>query len=448
MVDVRSIAENLLRMVERSGADEGEAYVRASHGMNLSLRDQEIDRLRTSRTAGYGLRVILDGRVGFVHSSDFAERSMEDTVARAVNLARISEPDEANALSDPSGETPSVEIEDPDFEAIPFERKLDLLKDVETLSFACDPAISAVEYLGYSDSAASVALANTRGLMRVGRSTRYAVSVSVVAEAGDEVETGGEESESRFFGDLFTPSEMASRACSRAVSLLGGKPVATQTVPVVFDCSVAYALLRHFFEMINGSRVAEGVSVLKDRLGDRIASPLVGIVDDPTIDGGMGSRSFDGEGTPTSRTEVLRDGVLDSFLFDTRSARKAGSATTGNAVRSGFRDLPGVGSTNFILQKGTTSPEEMLASTDRGLWVKNLAGWWVGINSATGDFSSGARGLWIENGQVVHPVKNVTIASNILDMLGAVDAVGDDLEIRFPTIGPSFRVSEMRLGGV
>jgi PmbA protein len=145
---------------------------------------------------------------------------------------------------------------------------------------------------------------------------------------------------------------------------------------------------------------------------------------------------------------VLRDGVLDSFLFDTRSARKAGSATTGNAVRSGFRDLPGVGSTNFILQKGTTSPEEMLASTDRGLWVKNLAGWWVGINSATGDFSSGARGLWIENGQVVHPVKNVTIASNILDMLGAVDAVGDDLEIRFPTIGPSFRVSEMRLGGV
>jgi PmbA protein len=269
-----------------------------------------------------------------------------------------------------------------------------------------------------------------------------------VAERDGDVETGGEWSEARFFEDLDPPSRLASRACWRATSLLGGKAVPTQTVPVIFDRNTGFAPLTHFFAMVNGMNIADGISMLEGRIGETIASPLVTVADDPTVDRAVGSRSFDAEGTPCSRTVIVDGGTLKAFLFDSKAGKKAGYASTGNARRGGFRRLPAVGRTNLIIEAGQTPPEEIVASTGTGLWVFSLAGWWVGINPSTGGFSSGAKGLWIENGQVVHPVKNVTIASNILDMLAGVDAVGNDLQMRHETSTPTLRVAEMRLGGI
>jgi PmbA protein len=188
--------------------------------------------------------------------------------------------------------------------------------------------------------------------------------------------------------------------------------------------------------------------MLEARLGEAIGSPLITMVDDPTIPRGVGSRAFDDEGVACGRTVILDKGVLKTFLFDSKAGRKAGYASTGNARRDGFRRLPSVGRTNLLVENGTTSPDEIMKSTDTGLWLVSLAGWWVGINPSTGGFSSGAKGLWIEGGEVIHPVKNVTIASNLLDMLAGIDAVGDDLVLRHETSSPTLRIGEMRVGGI
>jgi PmbA protein len=342
----------------------------------------------------------------------------------------------------------AVETYDGSIESVPFERKIALLKDTETLCFAYDPVISKVDGVYYRDSEDHTVIANTRGLFQSGRSTSYRLSADVLAERDGEVESGGETSQSRFFDDLDPPSAVASRACWKAKVLLGGRTVPTQSVPVVFDRDTGYALLNHLFGMVNGGNIADGLSMLDGRLGDRIGSKMVTIVDDPTIERGMGSRAFDAEGVPGGRTVILNRGVLESFLFDTRSGRKAGFASTGNAGRGGFRQLPDVAQSNLFMEKGDSEQEEVIRNTDRGLWVMGLAGWWTNRNPTTGVFSSGAKGLWIEGGEVAYPVKNVTIASTVPDMLGGIDMIASDLLFRFSTVAPTFRVRDMRLGGL
>jgi PmbA protein len=447
-LDIREVAERLLELIDRSGADEGEVYLKRSEGLEISLRDQAVERLRNKDEGGYALRIMKDARMAFVHSSDFREDSLRRTVGKGVELARAVSPDDSNVLPGVSGSEVAVDTYDPAFDEIAFERKVSLLKDAETLAFAYDPCISKIEDVGYEDSRTETVVANSHGVFRHGRSTSFSFWTGVVAERDGEVESGGEHSRSSRFDGLDLPSKVAKRACWKAKSLLGGRSLPTQTCPVIFDPDTGHALLSHLFAMARGDNIVQGLSALKERLGERIGSDMVTIVDDPTLEGGVGSRSFDGEGVPSQRTVIVDRGILNSFLFDTRSALKAGFKTTGNARREGFRDVPSVGFTNLFLDKGIVRPEDIIGSTGRGLWVISLAGWWVGINPSTGDFSSGAKGLWVEDGQVAHPVQNITIASNVLEMLAVIDAVGDDLDFRGATASPTFRLSEMKVGGV
>jgi PmbA protein len=448
-VDAEKLSKRLLGLIDGSGIAEGEVYVQKTRGLEVTLRDQEVERLQNTDAGGFALRLIDDHRMGFVHSSDLRDASLERAVEKGVDLARNATPDEFNSLVEPAGSpAASVETYDDAITGVAYDQKINLLKDVETLCFAYDPSISKIGELSYEDSEVETIIANTKGVYQHSTSTRFSVSVDVVAERDGEVESGGEWSESRFFEDLDPPSRIASRACWKATSLLGGKTLPTQNAPVIFDRDTGYALLRHLFAMINGQNVADGLSLLGGRIGEQIASPLVTVVDDPTISGAIGSRLFDAEGTPSARTVIVDSGTLRSFLFDSRSGRKAGFPTTGNARRDGFRALPAVGYTNVFVDGGSTSPEEIMKSTESGLWLLSLAGWWVGINASTGDFSSGAKGLWIEGGEVAHAVKKVTIASNVIDMLGAVDVVGDDLQLRHAASTPTLRIGEMKIGGV
>ena len=448
MVGIEETAKHLLGLIEKAGVDEGEIYVQRSEGLEISLRDQEVERLRNKAEGGFALRLISGNRMGFVHSSDLRPDMLASSVDRCVELTRAAQPDESNQLPGASESVAQVEIYDDTISSITYDRKLALLRDVETLAFAYDPAISKIEYLSYEDARTETLVANTNGVYRHGESTRFSISLSVVAEKEGDVETGGEWVESRFFEDLDPPSKIASRASWKATSLLGGETVPTQTVPVIFDRDVGYTFLAHLFAMVKGSSVADGLSALVGRIGEAIGSERVTVVDDPTLDRGMGSRGFDSEGTPSARTVVIDGGVLRSFLFDSRSAKKAGFTSTGNAKRGSFRDLPTVGHSNLFIDRGESSPDDIIGSTDKGLWLVSLAGWWVGINPATGDFSSGAKGLWVERGEVAYPVRNVTIASNILDMIRAVDMLGNDLYFRHETCTPTLRIAGMKVGGV
>lgn len=446
-MDIESTAKRLLGLVEKSGAGQGEIYVESSSGVEMEVRDQAVERLKKKESGGFALRLVVDGKMAVVYSSDLGEASLEKTVAKGIDLAKMAAPDPANTFAEPAEGPTDVGVFDQAFDEIALERKVSLLKDIETLAFAYDPAIRRLEGLSYSDSKAEVVIANTKGVFKRKRATSFEVELSVIAEKDGDVETGGQSVETRFFDRIDPPSEIAGRACWRATSFLGGKAVPSENVPVVLDRDAGWAVLVHFAAMVNGESIAIGTSMLKDRIGQVIASPLVTVVDDAVMPGGIASAPFDDEGTPCARTVVLEGGTLRSFLFDQRTAVKSGAKSTGNGGRDDFRSLPAVAPTNFYLEKGVSTPEGIIKSTARGLFVMALTGWWMGISPSTGDFSSGARGLWIENGEAVFPVKNVTIASNLLDMLRSVDAVGNDLILKHPTAAPTIRIAEMSVGG-
>jgi PmbA protein len=220
--------------------------------------------------------------------------------------------------------------------------------------------------------------------------------------------------------------------------------VTTCEVPVVFDPLTAPSLLRHLAACLNGYAIYRGTSYLAERLGERIASELVTVIDDGRLPGGLGSKPFDGEGLPTRRNVLLDAGRLERFVLDTYAGRKLGMASTGNAARSAGSG-PSAATTNLWLEPGTLSPEEIIASTSRGLLVTELIG--MGFNPVTGDYSRGAAGLWIEDGQITHPVEEVTIAGNLSEMLGAIDAVGNDLLWLGSAAAPTLRVSRMTVAG-
>jgi PmbA protein len=446
-VDIEKTAKRLLALIEKSGVDEGEVYIENSSGLEMEVRDQAVERLKKRETGGFALRLIVDKRLSVVRSTDLREDSLAKTVAKGIELARTAAPDEANSLVTPAEGVADVGVFDQTFDEIAFERKVNLLRDIETMVFACDPLVKRIEGLSYDDTKAEVVVANTRGVFKHKRGTRFGVDCSAIAEKDGDVMTGGESVNSRFFDRIDPPSKIATRACWKATSMIGARTLGSRNLPVVFDRDAAWALLVHFMAMVNGENIATGVSMLNGRIGENIASPLVTIVDDATMEGGIASAPFDDEGTPCSRTLVMDGGVLRAFLFDAGTAHRVGAKSTGNGMRAGFRALPGVGATNFHIERGTSTPEEIIKSTPRGLWVVDLTGWWMGISPATGDFSSGARGFLVENGEVAFPVKNVTVASNLLDMLRGVDAVGSDLFFKHPTAAPTLRVGEMSVGG-
>ncbi len=446
-MDPRALAERIMSIAQRSGAARAEVFVQSRCGVDIEVRDQSIERLLRKEIVGFGLRVIVDGRMGFVSSSDIRDSSLEKLVLQAAELARESDVTEAVDFAESYPSKIEVDAYDENIETIPTERKVEILKDIESLCYAFDPAISKVGHVGYSDSLDKVVIANTNGLILERKSTNFSVSVEVIAERGGEVETGSEWFESCKMEEIDPPSSIARTACEKAISLLGGSQVPSEDVPVIFDRDTGFAVLLYLFEMIRGENIATGISLLRDRLGDEIGSPVVTIVDDATLAGRVGSREFDDEGVQSRRNVVVDKGRLNGFLFDIRTAQRCGASSTGNANRDDFRNLPGVDVTNFYLEPGDTSRQEIIRSTERGLLVISLAGWWVSINPSTGDFSSGAKGLWLEGGEIAYPVKGVTIASNIVDILANIDAVADDIRFKHKTTTPTFRVSSMKVGG-
>ncbi|MGQ9603934.1 MAG: TldD/PmbA family protein [bacterium] len=444
--NIEQLARELLLLAEKKGVDAAEVFVQESNGLEFELRDQEIEKLRNARTIGFGLRVMHEGRLGFIQSSDISEKAMEEGVEKAYAIARITNPDQSNTFSRPA-EYPSIgSLYDYDIANIGFETKTRMLADIESLCFAYDPAITKIEDARYSEFSNHIVIANTHGLFASRASTNFNIALGVIAERDGEVESGSARTSACFFKDLEPPSKLVGRACSKAVSLLGCRRIGSMVAPVIFDKQAVYALLNHLLAMVNGQNIADGTSMLDGWLGEKIGSDLVTVVDDATLEHRIGSREFDDEGTRSQRNVVIEKGILNCYLFDNRSARRTGRVSTGNASRQTYAELPRVDSTNFFIEAGEEDPEDIIRSTEKGIFVVDLKGWWVGINPSTGDFSSGAKGYFIEKGEIIHPVRNLTLASKIPEILKAIDAVGNDFEFYGEMGSPTIRISEMHIG--
>lgn len=438
------LTEELVSKALKAGANAAEVYLGTARNLSVQIQDGEIETVEEATTAGVGFRVIVDGKMGFSHCNDMQKTSLEETLQKAIAFARLTTPDESNVL--PQNQ-PHQEVEglfDESIRSVSMEKKIALATELEKLALS-KKGVSKSSGSGFGESDGEVFIANSNGLLKSFRSSGCSMGVSVVAEKDDQKNTGSEYCSRRYFADLLSPEEIASAAARKAVELIDPVMINTQRASVVFDTEVAFSLLGGIIAAINGERVLQGASFLKNYLDKSFASALLTIVDDGLLAKGLGSAPFDGEGVPCKKRILVDKGVLKGFLYNTITARRAGAQATGNAARGGFDTLPGIGTHNLYVEAGQTSVEEIIRSTAKGLWVKEVTGY--GINPVNGNFSGGASGLWIENGKVVHPVKGLTIAGNAFDILKGIDLVGNDLDLSRARTSPTFRVAEMQIGG-
>ncbi len=443
-MDYQYLADTLIGRGRRMGAREVEVYIQNSRNLTLRVRNEDIETIAESASGGVGFRVLVDGGMGFSHCNDFSDRSLNDTLERAIAFARLTTPDEHNSLPD---DMPHKEVEglfDPEIARIPMDKKIEMALELEAQAMK-DARITHSSGASFGDGETEIIIANSNGMLKTYRSSSCYVGVSVVSEKGDQRHTGWESCSRRFFEDMEPLEKIGAEAAKKAYEMMDPKMVSTQRAAVIFDPSVARSIVGGIIAAINGERVLQGASFLKDSIDEAFASELLTIIDDGLRRRGMGSKPFDGEGVPAETRVLVEGGVLRSFIYNTHSARRAGVESTGNASRGGFTSLPGIGTHNLYLKAGPHTPEEILANTQRGLLLKGVTGY--GINPVNGNYSGGASGFWVENGQISHPVQGLTIAGSASDILRNIDMMADDLDMARSFTAPTFRVSEMQIGG-
>ena len=441
------LAATVLKRAKALGATEADLLVAEGDSVSVQVRMSEVDRLSKAREKVLGIRVFFGKRSASSSTSDFSKASLDRLVSDTCSLARAVVEDETSGL--PAPDQMVVDIPDMDMKddrQLAVDEEIDLAKRTEQSAFSADPRITNSEGAECSAGYGSILLANSHGFVGSYASSSYSLSVSPIAL---DSQNGGMQrdywySVKRKFHELDSPEKIGQEAARRTVRRLGSRAITTQEVPVIFDPETAKGLLGHISSAVSGYSLYKGASFLLGQLGKSIASDLVTVVDDGRLAGGLGSRPFDGEGLPTRRNLVIDKGVLSSYLLDTYSGRKLGMASTGNASRS-VGENPTVGATNLFLSPGSYSPDDILKSMKRGLYVTDLIGF--GVNLVTGDYSRGAVGFWVENGELTHPVEEITIAGNLQQILKDIEMIGNDLEFRGRVASPTVKIRKMMVAG-
>lgn len=443
-MDYKGLSEQLVKKCLKRGADAAEVYIESGRNLNIRIRNGEVETVQEAASHGAGFRVFMKGRMAFSSCNDFSDRALENAISIAVRFARNTTADENNVLPDDKGITKVEGLYDPAISQVSMEKKIDLAEKVEKLALK-DPRITKSAGARYGEGEEEIFLANSNGLLKNYKISGCSYGVSVVAEKGEQKSSGGESCSRRFFADLKSPEEIAEKAAKDAYEMLDPRMVKTQEATVIFNPDVARAILGGILSAINGERVLQGASFLAKKINQRIGSELLTIIDDGTRAKGLGSKPFDGEGVPTQKRTIIEKGVLKAFMYNTIVAKRAGVESTGNASRRGFRSLPGIGSHNFYMEAGGSSPEEIIKATKKGILLKGVTGY--GINPVNGNFSGGASGFWVEKGRIAFPVKGLTIAGKAFEMLEAIDMAGNDLDLNRSFTAPTFRIKVMQIGG-
>jgi PmbA protein len=420
--------------------------MRDSDEFSAALRLGKIESLKEAASKALGLRVFIGARSATSYSSDFSPASLERLVDRTLAMARVTSEDPASGL--PPAEllgthTGDLELYSEDVAELSTDDRIAFARRAEEAALAADPRITNSEGAWFEASWGTKAYANSLGFSGTYRTSYCAVSVAPIAQNGG-MQRDYWYSVSRRAAGLEAPEAVGRKAAERALRKLNARKISTCRVPVVFDPEVARSILGHVFEAVRGDSIYRSASFLTGKLGKRVASPNVIVLDDGLRPGGFGSKPFDDEGVPASVTPVIENGVLRNYLLNCYTARKLSLRTTGNAYR-GIAGPPTVGPKNFYLAAGSQSPKEILCSVRNGFYVTELIGF--GVNIVTGDHSRGAAGMWIENGELTFPVEEVTIAGNLAEMLSQIEVIGSDLEFRSSVAAPTLLVGGLTVAG-
>ena len=445
-MNLEQFGQDIIKQALSEGADEAEVFIRSGRESEISSRMKQVENIKQSESEGYGIRAFKNKQLGFCFSSDFSSKGLKAAARQAVVLSKETSTDKFNGLPESSADFAPADLDlfDPEIGKTSTEWKIEACVKMEQAMFDYDNRITNSEGAGVYDGETDTLIINSHGLsLRYKSSYSYLICKPVAVE-NEKLQAGWWYSFKRHFADLDSPEEVGRIAAERTIRMLGAKVPSTARVPVVFDRLTGTSIWGSFAQAIDGDAVFKKASYLTGKLGEDIASPLVSLVDDGTISKGLASSPFDGEGLKTSKREIIGKGNLRSYLYDTYTARKAGTESTANAQRD-QSSLPSVGTHNFYMESGESDFNQIIGSVKSGLYVTGLMG--SGANPVTGDYSLGASGIWIENGQLAYPVEGITIASNMLEMLKNIDMIGNDLKFMGPISCPTFRVAEMTVSG-
>ena len=448
--ELLELGDRVVREVTARGATVAECVMRSGAEMSAKVRLGEAELVEEAGHRSAGLRVMKGKQVASTSTSDLTESGIERFVADAIELVELSQEDpfagpaDPKLLCDPKS-LPDLDLFDPAGGSVNAAQAIAIAKKAEAAARAFDARITNSEGATFGRTAGGSAVVLSSGFRATNKGSYASLSVvPVAADEGGKNRRGYHWSAKRFLAEMDPAEEVGREAARRTVRKLGAKTVETCEVPVVFDPDAARSILGLLAGCVMGSAIWRKSSYLLGREGTRVASDLVSVVDDPLRKRAPGSRPFDGEGLVSRKNVVVEKGILRMYLCDSYSARKLGRESTASASRGGGAGV-GPSTSNFILKPGVDSHDAIVKGTARGLYVTDMMGF--GFNAVTGDFSRGAAGFWIENGELAFPVSEVTISLNVDELWKRIDAVGSDLDLRSSTAAPTFRVGKMTVAG-
>ena len=447
-MEISVFKEELFRQGLLAGFTEMEIFVTSARDFSVRVFKKEIDNYSLSEVWGLGFRGKYQGRMGYAYTEIPDQQSVTLLIKDAKQNAIIIDSTDDIEIFAGSNTYPKIEAFNPDFSNISVADKIEFALNLEQEAYSLDPRVTTVNYALFADGEGEVHIANTKGLDRSYQRNGGASYVSVVVKDEDEVRTAG-----RFVvgnkWECFNVAELAKEAVEEAVSMLGAQTIDSKEYPVILRHDVAGGILQTFSSVFSAESVQKGFSLLKDKIGETIAAQTITLIDDPLLPDGAGSAPFDSEGVATKTKEVIKDGVLITYLHNLKTAKKDGIPSTGNASKGSFRSPVRIAPTNFFIQPGDLSYDELMADLDEGLIIISVQGLHSGANPVSGDFSLGAYGYYVKNGKIDHPVDQITIAGNFFQLLKDVTRIGSDLKFGMggSTASPSILIKGLAVSG-
>lgn len=443
------IARKALEQAEVTGVEEAEVFAMRTRSTRIRVYQQEVEELASSTGSGVGIRVFRGDSVGFAYTSDLSDEALAAAAREAADNAEVTAGDKFMGLPEPAAEFPELDLFSEKLQQVPLARKIELTREIERTALERDSRISQVDSATYTEGEGLVAIANSRGFYRqYEENTCYAFLQAIAMQDG-QMQTGMSFTTGREPGQL-DPVACGREAADRAVALLGGSQCESMNCPVVMDPFVSASLIGVIGSALTGEAVQKQRSIFAGLEGQKVATKIFSLTDDGIHPDGMASAPFDGEGVPMGETKLIKDGVLQGLLYDTYTGRKDGKPSTGNGIRGSYRSQPHVGATNLRLAEGTLPLDRIIAGVDSGFHVMEVSGIHSGTNPVSGDFSVGASGRLIRGGQLAEPVREVTIAGNLMAILKNITIIGNDN--RWVPFGgsihaPSLLIGEMTVSG-
>jgi PmbA protein len=429
------------------GDEAVEAYAEESRRTEVNVHKREVEGLTFAESRGIGVRLISGSKLGYAYAADPSPDEVRRAVAQARDNATFGTEDEFNVLALADDAEPISELFHADQAEMATDRKVSLALDLERLATTSDPRVTKVELAQYGDAVSRVAIASTSGVAAEYARTDCWCAVGALAEEGDETQTGFSFRVGRELAELEW-ADVATEAAERAARMLGAVKPPTAKVPVVLDPFAGSSFLGVLAGALSAEAVQKGRSLFANLVGRDVGSDVFTLVDDGRLVAGPAASPFDDEGVPSGRTELIARGTLNCFLHNTYTAKRGGTSSTGNAKRAGYRSVPGVGTSNFFVEAGRSDVAEILKLAEGGILIQDVSGVHSGANPISGEFSVGATGLRITGGELGEPLREMTIASTIPDMLKAIAAVGSDLRF-FTSVGvPTILIGGMTVAGI